>query len=119
MEEKARGGDGLGQEEAGLGDGAAEGDLGQRGRRRRLQQTSRPELRRREDHTAAEETQTGLRAAAAHVGKRQLLILLLLLCPDPDPDPDSGLWTLQRFCSLTGGEHFTDSLGRRTDGTSL
>lgn len=74
MEEKARSGDGHGQEEAGLGDGETEGQLGQRGRRRRLQQTSGPELGRREDHTAAEETQTGLRAAAAHVRERQLLI---------------------------------------------
>lgn len=74
MEEKARRGDGHGQEEAGLGDGATEGQLGQRGRRRRLQQAPGPELGRREDHTAAEETQTGLRAAAAHVRERQLLI---------------------------------------------
>ncbi|KAG7231458.1 hypothetical protein INR49_011670 [Caranx melampygus] len=44
VEEEARGGDGLGQEEAGLGDGAAEGRLRQRGRGRRLQQTSGPEL---------------------------------------------------------------------------
>lgn len=74
MEEKTRGGDGHGQEEAGLGDGETEGELGQRRRRRRLQQTPGPELRRREDHTAAEKTQTGLRAAAAHVRERQLVI---------------------------------------------
>lgn len=73
MEEKARGGDGLRQEEAGLGDGAAQGDLGKRRRRRRLQQTSGPELGRREDHAAAEETQTGLGSAAPHVRKRQLV----------------------------------------------
>lgn len=72
MEEEARGGDGLGQEEAGLGDRAAQGHLGQRGRRR-LQQTSGPELGRREDHAAAEETQTGLGSAAPHVGERQLV----------------------------------------------
>lgn len=74
MEEKARRRDGHGQEEAGLGDREAEGQLGQRGRRRRLQQASGSQLGRREDHTAAEETQTGLGAAAAHVGERQLLI---------------------------------------------
>lgn len=44
MEEKARGGDGHGQEKAGLGDGETEGELGQRGRRRRLQQTAGSEL---------------------------------------------------------------------------
>lgn len=74
MEEKARRRDGHGQEEAGLGDREAEGQLGQRGRGRRLQQASGSQLGRREDHTAAEETQTGLGAAAAHVGERQLLI---------------------------------------------
>lgn len=78
MEEKARSGDGHGQEEAGLGDGETEGELGQRRRRRRLQQTSGPELRRREDHTAVEKTQTGRRAAAAHVRERQLVIPLFL-----------------------------------------
>uniref|UniRef100_A0A8C2TET8 NK6 homeobox 1 n=1 Tax=Coturnix japonica TaxID=93934 RepID=A0A8C2TET8_COTJA len=63
--EETRGRDGDGQEEAGLGDGAAEGRLGQRGRRRRLQQTPRPQLGRREDRAAAQETQTGRRGAAA------------------------------------------------------
>lgn len=42
--EEARGGDGHGQEEAGLRDRAAEGRFGQRGRGRRLQQASGPEL---------------------------------------------------------------------------
>lgn len=83
MEEKTRGGNGHSEEEAGLGDGEAEGLLGQRRRGRRLQQTSGPELRRREDHTAAEEAQTGIRAAAAHVGERQLLSL------PPPPLPPS------------------------------
>lgn len=87
VEEKARGGDGHGQEEAGLGDGAAEGELGQRGRGRRLQQTAGPELGRREDHTAAEETQTGRRAADAHVRERQLLISLPRHRPSTPPPP--------------------------------
>lgn len=73
MEEKARGGDGHRQEEAGLGDGEAEGDLGQRRGGRRLQQAPGPELGRRKDHPAAEEAQAGPRAAAAHVGERQLV----------------------------------------------
>lgn len=87
VEEKARGGDGHGQEEAGLGDGAAEGELGQRGRGRRLQQTAGPQLGRREDHTAAEETQTGRRAADAHVRERQLLISLPRHLPGTPPPP--------------------------------
>lgn len=92
MEEKARRGDGHGQEEAGLGDGEAEGQLGQRGRRRRLQQAPGPELGRREDHTAAEETHAGLGAAAAHVGERQLLIHgdIFTFCGGDETDSRSG-----------------------------
>lgn len=92
MEEKARSGDGHGQEEAGLGDREAEGQLGQRGRRRRLQQASGSELGRREDHTAAEETQTGLGAAAAHFGERQLLIHgdIFTFCGGIETDSRSG-----------------------------
>jgi len=63
--EEARGRDGDGEEEAGLGDGAAEGRLGERGGGRRLQQAPGPQLGRREDHAAAEETQAGGRRAAA------------------------------------------------------
>ena len=92
VEEKARGGDGDGQEEAGLRDRAAEGKFGQRGRGRRLQQTSGPELRRREDHTAAEETQTGPAAAAARSRHRQLLTALRP--PPPPPPPLLLLWFL-------------------------
>lgn len=73
VEEKARGGDGHGQEEAGLGDGEAEGQLGERGGGRRLQQAAGPKLGRRENNTAAQETQAGRRAADAHVRERQLL----------------------------------------------
>lgn len=92
MEEKARSGDGHGQEEAGLGDRETEGQLGQRGRRRRLQQASGPELGRREDHTATEETQTGLGAAAAHFGERQLLIHgdIFTFCGGIETDSMSG-----------------------------
>ncbi|KAK7895770.1 hypothetical protein WMY93_021095 [Mugilogobius chulae] len=64
---KARGGNGHGQKEAGLGDRETEGHLGQRRRRRRLQQTTGPKLRRREDHTAAEKTQTLLLALNSHI----------------------------------------------------
>lgn len=73
MEEKARGGNGLRQEEAGLGDRETERDLRQRGRGRRLQQTSGPELGRREDHAAAEETHAGFFSARPNVGDRQLV----------------------------------------------
>ena len=92
VEEKARSGDGHGQEEAGLGDREAEGQLGQRGRGRRLQQTSGSELGRRENHTAAEETQTGLGAAAAHFGERQLLIHgdIFTFCGGIETDSRSG-----------------------------
>uniref|UniRef100_A0AAQ4NZX2 Uncharacterized protein n=1 Tax=Gasterosteus aculeatus aculeatus TaxID=481459 RepID=A0AAQ4NZX2_GASAC len=64
VEEKARGGDGHGEEEAGLGDRAAQEHFGQRGRGRGLQQAAGPGLRRREDLPAAEEAQTGSGAAA-------------------------------------------------------
>lgn len=44
VEEETRGRDGHGQEETGLGDRAAQGDFGERGGGRRLQQASGPEL---------------------------------------------------------------------------
>ncbi|XP_053244781.1 homeobox protein Nkx-6.2 isoform X1 [Podarcis raffonei] len=56
--EAACGRDGVCQEEARLGDGEAEGELGERGRRR-VQQASRPQLGRREDHAAPQEAQGG------------------------------------------------------------
>lgn len=88
VEEKARGGDGHGQEEAGLGDGEAEGQFGERGGGRRLQQAAGPELGRRENHTAAQETQAGRRAIDAHVGERQLLIPRIRP-PQPEPSQPS------------------------------
>lgn len=81
MEEKARSGDGHGQEEAGFRDGETEGELGQRRGRRRLQQAPGPQLRRREDHAAVEKTQAGLCAVAAHVRERQLVNLPSFFSP--------------------------------------
>lgn len=104
MEEKARSGDGHGQEEAGLGDREAERQLRKRGRRRRLQQASGSELGRREDHTAAEETQTGLCAAAAHFWERQLLIHgdIFTFCGGNETDLIFNYFlVLVFFCTLT------------------
>lgn len=56
MAEETRGGNGHGQEEARLGDGEDEGELGQRGRRR-VQQAPGPQLGRREDHETVEKAQ--------------------------------------------------------------
>lgn len=76
MEEEARGGDGHGQEEAGLGDRAAQRGLGERGGGRRLQQAPGPQLGRRENHAAAEEAQVRRRRRppAARVRGRGLVL---------------------------------------------
>lgn len=77
MAEEARGRDGDRQEEAGLGDGAAERRLGERGRGRRLQPAPGPQLGRREDHAAAQEAQDGRaqrRPAAPRLRERGLLL---------------------------------------------
>lgn len=80
VEEEARSRDGHGQEEAGLGDRAAERGLGERGGGRRLQQAPGPQLGRRENHAAAEEAQVDRqwrrrrRAPAAPVRGRGLVL---------------------------------------------
>uniref|UniRef100_A0A8C0RUC4 Homeobox domain-containing protein n=1 Tax=Canis lupus familiaris TaxID=9615 RepID=A0A8C0RUC4_CANLF len=66
----ARGGDGVGQEEAGLGRREAEGGRLGRGGRRRVQPAPGPQLGRREDHAAAQETQTRELGAGQPVRRR-------------------------------------------------
>ena len=68
--QEARGRDGHGQEEARLRDGEAEGEFGQR-RRRRVQQAAGPQLRRRENHETVEEAQ-GLQRGPAQPLQQQL-----------------------------------------------